>query len=74
MADLLVANANEPMPGTACIDCPKAMVGRVIGKGGETIKALYVIPAWLHAPVYSRPPSVSHQITHHITGSSIQAP
>lgn len=25
---------------TACIDCPKSMVGRVIGKGGETIKAL----------------------------------
>lgn len=25
---------------TAVLDCPKAMVGRVIGKGGETIKAL----------------------------------
>lgn len=25
---------------TAVVDCPKTMVGRVIGKGGETIKAL----------------------------------
>ncbi len=25
---------------TAVVDCPKSMVGRVIGKGGETIKAL----------------------------------
>jgi hypothetical protein len=25
---------------TAIVDCPKSMVGRVIGKGGETIKAL----------------------------------
>lgn len=25
---------------TATVDCPKSMVGRVIGKSGETIKAL----------------------------------
>ena len=25
---------------TATVDCPKCMVGRVIGKNGETIKAL----------------------------------
>ena len=25
---------------TATVDCPKGMVGRVIGKSGETIKAL----------------------------------
>lgn len=25
---------------TAVVECPKSMVGRVIGKGGETIKAL----------------------------------
>jgi predicted RNA-binding protein YlqC (UPF0109 family) len=25
---------------TATVDCPKSMVGRVIGKNGETIKAL----------------------------------
>lgn len=26
------------------VECPKGMVGRVIGKGGETIKALQVRP------------------------------
>ena len=36
---------------TACIDCPKAMVGRVIGKGGETIKALYVVHVGLSCTV-----------------------
>lgn len=25
---------------TAVVECPKSMVGRVIGKGGETIKSL----------------------------------
>jgi len=29
-----------PQKQTAVVDCPKSMVGRVIGKGGETIKSL----------------------------------
>ncbi len=28
------------MQHSAVVECPKSMVGRVIGKGGETIKAL----------------------------------
>ena len=34
------ASAAGPGKQTAVVECPKSMVGRVIGKGGETIKAL----------------------------------
>lgn len=34
------AAAGGPPKQTAIVECPKSMVGRVIGKGGETIKAL----------------------------------
>lgn len=33
-------SGTSDMKQTAVVDCPKRMVGRVIGKGGETIKAL----------------------------------
>jgi predicted RNA-binding protein YlqC (UPF0109 family) len=36
----LYAAAAELKRQTATVDCPKSMVGRVIGKNGETIKAL----------------------------------
>lgn len=38
LVDLL--GSKVPPKSTAVVECPKTMVGRVIGKGGETIKAL----------------------------------
>jgi len=38
LSSVVQVDANSS--GTATIECPKSMVGRVIGKGGETIKAL----------------------------------
>lgn len=38
LSSIVQVDANSS--GTATIECPKSMVGRVIGKGGETIKAL----------------------------------
>lgn len=62
---------------TACIDCPKAMVGRVIGKGGETIKALYVGLQW-PVPVASASNcasdiSISPTPHQHVTGNNTPA-
>jgi len=37
---LALLNNNMLPKQTAVVECPKSMVGRVIGKGGETIKAL----------------------------------
>ena len=39
LVELLGAGASTPK-STAVVECPMSMVGRVIGKGGETIKAL----------------------------------
>ena len=39
-APAAAAAAGGPPKQTAVVECPKSMVGRVIGKGGETIKAL----------------------------------
>eukprot|EP00976_Prorocentrum_cordatum_P082984 1185056-Prorocentrum_minimum.AAC.7 len=60
-----VATPEEPVVESICqqVPCPPTMVGRVIGKGGETIKSLEVRNSPCTdqcTPLFSRAPSFRH--------------